>query len=146
MPEIPTDWRTCSLEIEALGGFETWEDAWKTLPHQGQGWVMAPDAVLRFAPSSARRFLAAEVSDGGDTSVNVRFDGDRWNAWRYGRRDGTTHRERIRRFAAVRVEGGPPGALEYAEYWHFAADPLDPAMKVWTPCAARFLRFVTEES
>jgi len=143
------DWTTCALETQPLGPFDDWKDAWATLPARGSGWVMAPDAVLPFHATNARRFLAADVADGPHTSVHIRFDGSRWRAWRYVKRDGDTHRERRIRYASVRIEGGPPGPLEYAEYWELASDPFDPfdpTMRVWTPSVTRFLGFTSRET
>lgn len=143
----PTDdWTTCALEVQAHGPFDDWKDAWATLPTRGRGWVMAPDVVVPFDATSPRRFLAAEVAEGPHTSAHVRFDGSRWRAWRYIKREGDTHQERRILYAPVRIEGGPSGPLEYAEYWALAADPLDRTMRIWTPCVTRFLGFTSTET
>jgi len=134
-------WAEVALDIEALGPFAGWEEAWEALPVRGLGWVMAPDRVTEFRPDAAHRFLAAEVAH-GPVTVHVRHDGDGWRAWRYTERVGDTHRKREHVFEGVSSRRShPPGRLRYAEYWGLEPDPFDDEVTVWTPVVARFIGF-----
>jgi hypothetical protein len=152
-----------ALEITPLGPVDTASDAWNLLQTQRlAGWVTFPDAVVildprapgpssGFAPGSSgptpRPFLAAELSHGPE-SVHVRFDGTRWHGWRYVRRPGSTHlTEEVRWLAVEGASVAPPGThLAYERFWALTPDPVQPELQVWTPVAARFCGFRTEEA
>jgi hypothetical protein len=141
-----------ALEITPLGPVDSATDAWNLLQTQRlAGWITFPDAVVILDPRAPlpapRPFLAAELSQGPE-SVHVRFDGSRWHGWRYVRRPGSTHvTEEVRWLAVEGASVAPPGThLAYERFWALTPDPVQPDLKVWTPVAARFCGFRTEEA
>jgi hypothetical protein len=131
----------CSLQITNLGSFTKWEDAARTLPTDGTGWVMHPDRMASFGKNIDSIFLAAEVVS-GNTSVHIRHDGDVWRAWQYVETSGETHRRYDHEFKAVEVNGKTKAPqVSYAEYWKSTPDPNDNTVLVWSPIAARFTGF-----